>query len=470
MNRKFQVIKYLVADYTAALITWTLFYMFRKLFPEAEYFQYAIQIEFDQNFWLGVAVIPLFWVTLYALTGQYESIYRKYRWRELGQTFALALVGVLIIFFSLVLDDVVGSPAAYWRSFLVLFCLHFSITYLFRLILTTRTVRRIHARKIGFNTLIIGGNDRAVTMYNELMAMPKSSGNSFKGFVMVNGGDNLLEGMLPYFGNLDQVKTVIQEQEIEEVIIAIESSEHEFIGRIINKLEGCNVIVKIIPDMYQILSGQVKMSSIFGATLIEVRREIMPAWQKSAKRFMDITVSIFALTILSPVYLALAIAVKSSSKGPIFFKQERIGLQGKPFFIFKFRTMYTDAEKHGPQLSSSTDSRITNVGRFLRRTRLDEFPQFFNVLIGDMSLVGPRPERQFFIDQIVEKAPHYAHLHKVRPGITSWGQVKYGYAENVDQMVQRLKYDILYIENMSLAVDLKIMIYTVLIVLKGSGK
>ena len=212
------------------------------------------------------------------------------------------------------------------------------------------------------------------------------------------------------------------------------------------------------------------MTSIFGAPLIEINREIMPPWQFSLKRISDIFISIAVLIILSPVYLILGLCVKLTSPGSVFFRQQRIGLHGKPFYIFKFRTMVKDAEKNGPQLSSSTDSRVTPIGRFLRKTRLDELPQFFNVIKGDMSIVGPRPEREFFIKQITKRAPHYRHLHKVRPGITSWGQVKYGYAENVDQMIHRLKYDILYIENMSLAVDVKIMIYTVMIVLKGSGK
>lgn len=222
--------------------------------------------------------------------------------------------------------------------------------------------------------------------------------------------------------------------------------------------------------MYDILSGSVKMTSIFGAPLIEITKEIMPAWQQSLKRIFDILVSLMVLTVFSWIYILVALAVKLNSKGPIFYSHERIGWHGKPFLIHKFRSMYTDAEKMGPALSSKNDPRITPLGRFLRKVRLDEIPQFYNVLIGEMSIVGPRPERQFFIDQIIQKAPHYKHLHKVRPGITSWGQVKYGYAENVEEMIERLKYDIIYIENMSLGVDMKILIYTALIVVQGRGK
>ena len=185
---------------------------------------------------------------------------------------------------------------------------------------------------------------------------------------------------------------------------------------------------------------------------------------------MDFLISFIAVILLTPFFIFSAIAVKFSSPGPILFLQERVGINGTIFKIIKFRTMYVDSENLGPQLSSENDPRITKIGRFMRKTRLDEFPQFINVLFGQMSLVGPRPERQFYIDQIVKLEAQYLHLNRVRPGITSWGQVKFGYAENVEQMLQRMKFDLIYLKNRSLALDIKIMFYTVIIVLKAKGK
>jgi exopolysaccharide biosynthesis polyprenyl glycosylphosphotransferase len=473
MNKKLQVLKYIFADMIAAVTAWTLFYSFRKLYIESEKFGTAIPVIFDNQFFRGLLIITVFWLFLYILTGTYKNIYRKSRLREVGQTMLITVIGVIILFFILLLDDEIQSYRNYYQSVLTLFILHFGLTATFRFILSSFTNYRIHNRIMGFNTILVGSNQNALNLYNEMQNQVKSSGNKFVGFVHVdnkNGYSQELIKNIPHLGELNDLKRLIDQYKVEEVIIAIESFEHENIGKIVNELDNGDLIIKVIPDMYDILSGSVKMTSIFGAALIEISREIMPSWEISLKRIFDILASIMVLTLFSWVYILVAIAVKLNSKGPVFYSHERIGWHGKPFMIHKFRSMYTDAERMGPALSSKHDPRITPLGRFLRKVRLDEIPQFYNVLIGEMSIVGPRPERQFFIDQIVQKAPHYKHLHKVRPGITSWGQVKYGYAENVDEMIARLKYDIIYIENMSLGIDLKILIYTALIVVQGRGK
>lgn len=407
----------------------------------------------------------------YYITGFYDNIYRRSRLLELGQTLLTSMVGVVVIFFALILDDFIGSYKNYYNLFFTLLGLHFGLTYIFRLILTTQTIHRIHTRKIGFNTLLIGSNKKAEKIYNEMAHQKRPAGNLFTGFVGVeNNDDRLLKKYIPQLGRLNQLNEIIERNKIEEVIIAVETKEHERLSEILTVLENRQVTIWGIPDLYDFLSGTVKSNAIYGIPLIKISNGLMPAWQEKTKRLLDILLSLVAIVIFLPVFLVLAVIIKSTSTGPVIYKQERVGRFGQPFYIYKLRSMVRNAENGRPELSTENDSRITRIGRFLRKTHLDEIPQFFNVIKGDMSLVGPRPERKFYIDQIVKQAPHYTHLHKLRPGITSWGQVKYGYASNVDEMLERLQYDMLYLKNISLYIDFKILIYTLMVSFKGNGK
>jgi len=473
MNQKLLAGKYLVADYLSSVFAWFLFFLSRKVFIEKQNGFELSQLKSDEQFWYGILIIPMFWVFCYTLVGFYHKVYHKSRLTEFISTFYVCLVGSLLIFFTLLLDDNLNQDyRAFYKSLIILMSIQFVLNYIPKFFITSSVTHKIHNKKIGFNALIVGQGEKALNLYNELEKSNRSAGYFFKGYLSVNNSmDKILSNSpLKRLGDITEVVKIIEKYKITEIVIATDKRELKSINTLISDLQACDVGIKLIPDMHNILTGQVKMNSIMHAALIEIDFDSIPYWQKFSKRGFDIIVSTFCLLLLAPLYLVLTILVKNSSTGPVFFRQERIGKKGKPFFIIKFRSMYTDAESAGPQLSKDNDNRITPLGRVLRKTRMDEIPQFYNVLKGEMSIVGPRPERMYFINLISKKAPQYKFLYKIKPGITSWGQVKYGYAENVDEMIERLKYDLIYLENRSFLVDIKILIYTALVIFQGKGK
>lgn len=469
-NRKSRLTaQYIIVDIVASLFAWFLFFVFRRLEIESSFIQEIQLFSPIYNFEKLLVGIPVFWLSIFWISGYYNEPFNRSRLTEFLQTLSCTFCGSVILFFVLLLNDPVVSYYDYYKSFVVLFLITFLVIYIARYAITSTVTYNVHNRTIGFNTIIIGTESNALNIYNQLQSLKRSTGHKIIGFVSLPDEANPAAEANLILGDMSKIDLIIKSNNIEEVIVAIDSDDEKSLFKIINNLYKYNINIKFTPQLYDYLVGGITLSNIYAAPLVNVLANKMPYWQQNCKRLGDIFCSALFFIVGWPLMLYLALRVKRSSDGPIFYKQERIGLHGKPFNIIKFRTMYVSSETEAPKLASENDSRITPFGKIMRKYRLDELPQFLNVLKGDMSLVGPRPEQKFFIDKIIEKAPYYSLVHKVKPGITSWGMVMYGYADTVDKMIERLKFDIIYLENISLKIDLKILIYTVLTIVKGKG-
>ena len=465
MKKSKQAGKYILLDFISASVAWLLFNILRyEVFAIDEgadslldYLQYPGVLG-------GQVVIPLFWLVLYYFSGYYNKPFGKSRLTELFSTFITVLIGTVFVFFALLLDDIPRSIDIYYKLFFGMFGLQFFITYIPRLLITQSGMRKIKNREWAMKVLIIGAGGKAVRIAHDLYRL----GYDICGFVSEDERTPVKADRNQVLGTVEDIPVLMEKENVDEIVLAVESKNNKALLGILYSLYRYKRPIKVLADRFNMLS-KIQLRTIRGIPLVDVTDNNFSPAEQNIKLFLDKVCSVVALLLLSPLFAYIAWRVKKDSPGPVFFRQERIGYLGQPFWMYKFRTMYVNAEENGPSLSSEDDLRVTPFGRIMRKYRLDELPQFWNVLKGDMSLVGPRPERKYFIDEIVKTAPYYYLLHNVRPGITSLGMVKYGYAASVDKMVERMEYDILYYENMSLTLDLTILIYTVKTVISGKG-
>lgn len=461
--------KYIIADLVISIFTWLLFCCFRWVANDTLIFNDIPILAPNYNFFLAISFYPICCVSISYLTGFYDRLATRSRIIELFSTIIATFISSLITFFVILIDDIVASYHFYYQSFFVLWGTQFVLMYFVRFCITQNYFLKIKKGKIRFNLLIIGTGQTAEKTAQSINSKMRFYGSNLIGFVRISRKPKRVSGRI--VGNLSQIDTIIKKHDIQNIIIALENEEDDFVFDIINNLiKYQNIEVSILPRQLEIITGRVILNDIDSVPLISLSTLSMPAWQRSVKRFFDVVISIFALIILSPYFIYVAIRIKLNSKGPILYQQERIGKGGKPFVIYKFRSMYDNAEKGlPPQLTQEDDPRITSYGRFMRKYRVDELPQLFNVLKGDMSIVGPRPERAYFIQQIIEEAPYYCLLYKIKPGLLSWGPIKVGYTHSIAEMKERLNYDIIYMDNMSIFNDIKIIAYSIEIIFKGKG-
>ncbi len=462
--------RYLIADFVTAIIVWILFFLFRRVVNDFVLFKpdEIVYFELSLNLWASAVFYPFLSVFVHYLTGFYNEGRQYSRIVEFFSSLISAFFIAIVTLFVLLLDDEVISYTFYYKAFLVLIALQFTVSYFARFIITSH-IYMVYAsgRKI-VPLLIVGTGNSALDVSKGVARSKQFVGRKLVGFVTLGRGTAVEENRVR--GNVNELEKIVEDFGVKEVIISADGMDENDVFTIVNRLLKYGVSIMFAPRLYEIVMGKVHLGDIYTEPMVSVDQISMPAWQQSFKRIFDVLVSLFALLLLLPLNLYLMLRIKMDSPGPVFYSQKRVGLRGKEFGILKYRTMVDGAENGVPLLTQKNDDRITKFGAVMRKYRLDELPQFCNIIKGDMAIVGPRPERRHYIAQIEEKAPYYCMLYKIRPGLFSWGPIKIGYADTVDKMVDRLKYDIVYMDNMSLATDLKILFYSVEVLVNGKGQ
>lgn len=466
INKRLKI-RYISWDCFAALATWFSFNIYRyNILPLEEIYGSFFNFISSPRSLLAQIIYPLGMMLIFHLSGYYNRVVFKSRAGEFFSTIISTFIWVISILFLSLMNKYIYTEYNYNLVF-TLWAIAFGWVYLGRWFITSHTAKSVHKGNLSFNTIVLGCSKDAQSLISSINNLKYSIGYNIVGFVKLEG-ENSIASDLPTY-DFSQLDSVIKEQEIKKIIVSPEGNDRAKTFNLINSLYKYDLPIMLEAKEYEILTSRINLSDIYGAPFVDVSVLSLSDAEENIKRFLDIILAFIAIIVLSPLMAYVALRIKLTSKGSIIYKQKRVGFKRKEFTMYKFRSMVENAESETPMLSSPNDARITKFGKWLRKYRIDELPQFWNVIKGDMSLVGPRPERKYFVDKIIERAPYYSLLHRVRPGITSWGMVNYGYARNIDEMIARLKYDIIYLENMSLLIDFKILFYTVKIVFTGRG-
>lgn len=464
MNKRTQKILVLLTDLLFICLAWISYYYIRV---ETGWFR----IQIVPELYFPMFAVYLFWLVIFTFFGMYRTWFASSRFDEISTLFKTTFIGIFILFFLIFISDFMEGSESGDRILIFIYWFFLFVFVSVGRLFIRSFQRGLLIKGIGRRgAVIVGYNTKSNEVHDQILEHP-ALGLDVLAYVAINQ-QNIGKHYknIKVLGSLDQLLDIINQTRALEVLIALEKEDHDLLVDIISKVENKGIGLKIVPDLYEILSGQARTSQLYGIPLIDIMPELMPEWEKKLKRISDVIISLIILIITLPLNILVSIFIKLDSKGPVLFKQERIGMNNKEFRIYKFRSMFQDAEKHtGPVWSRKDDPRVTRVGRIIRQLRIDEIPQFFNVLKGEMSLVGPRPERPYFVDMLAQQLPYYRRRLKVRPGITGWAQVKHKYDESIEDVKVKLRYDLFYIENMSLRMDIKILARTILVVLFGKG-
>ncbi|MDG5815047.1 sugar transferase [Chitinispirillales bacterium ANBcel5] len=420
------------------------------------------------------------WLVLFFLTGLYRDWYKESRVDEFFVVARTIFMGMFFLFLITSAPQIMEfartgdinaflTPTKFATLFTYGGCMLFFAS-INRFAMHT-FIAFLHSKGIAVNKiLIIGANDSGKKLLKDINSFPKL-GYRVVGFVDDDGKKcgSSYEG-LPVLGTYSKIPQIIKKEGIDGIIISHVSASPNEISKILDYCGDINVTIYMVPSLMDVITGHLKTHQLFGVPLMVLLQDHMPGWEAQIKRLIDMLISLSVLVIGAPLWSLLAIIIRLTSPGSPIYSQTRVGQNGKNYTMYKFRSMYIDAEKRsGPQWASENDPRITPVGRFIRKTRLDEIPQFFNVLKGEMSLVGPRPERPVFVEQLKREIPWYIRRIKMKPGITGWAQVKHKYDASIEDVKEKVIHDLYYFENMSLSLDIKILLRTILVVLTGKG-